>query len=343
VAQGRGAGENPRSRFVPLQLVPDADAPRDGAVPTEFFADESRSVITRNRSPDVGFEASLNPYRGCEHGCIYCYARPTHEYFGLSAGLDFETQILVKERAPELLRAELGRRGWQPQPLILSGVTDPYQPVERRLELTRRCLQVLAEARNPVAVITKNALVLRDGDVLAELARHQAASVAITVTTLDEDLRGVLEPRTATAGRRLEAIARLNERGIPAGVMVAPVIPGLTDHELPPILAAAGQAGARFAGYVLLRLPYGLADLFDEWLQRHRPDRRQKVLHRIQELRGGRLNDPRFGTRMAGTGVWADLIADVFRKARERAGISDSGPSLSTAAFRRVGAQPALF
>jgi DNA repair photolyase len=341
--RGRGAEENPRSRFVPLQFVPDDSGPSAAAVPTEFFADASRSIISYNRSPDVGFEASLNPYRGCEHGCVYCYARPTHEYFGLSAGLDFETRIFVKERAPDLLRAELGRRGWQPQPLMLSGVTDAYQPVERRLEVTRRCLQVLVEARNPVAIISKNALVLRDLDLLAQLAGHQAASVAITVTTLDEDLRGVLEPRTATAGRRLEAIARLNDAGIPAGVMVAPVIPGLTDHELPEILAEAGRAGARFAGYVVLRLPYGLGDLFDEWLQRHRPDRRQRVLHRIQHLRGGRLNDPRFGSRMEGLGVWAELIGDVFRTARQRAGIPAHGPSLSTAAFRRPGAQPALF
>jgi DNA repair photolyase len=341
----RGTEVNPPNRFEVLRLVPDEECPpeeRRGR-DTLLLRDDSRSLITFNSSPDVPFDASLNPYRGCEHGCIYCYARPTHEYLGFSAGLDFETKLLVKERAPELLRKELSRRSWQPRMLALSGVTDPYQPIERRLELTRRCLQVLAECRNPVGVITKNALVSRDIDVLRDLAAHGAANVSVSITTLDEQLRRVMEPRTATIEMRLETIARLNEAGVPAGVMVAPVIPGLTDHELPRILARAGQAGARFAGYVLLRLPHAVAGLFEDWLARALPERRQKVLQRIVELRDGRLNDPRFGTRMRGSGVWADLFASVFRTSRARAGIPDRWPPLSISAFRRPDSQRSLF
>jgi DNA repair photolyase len=361
--KGRGAAENPANRFERLHLDADefgdgrasgapppeaapgseADGAGPAAVRTEYFRDATRSIITRNDSPDVGFETSLNPYRGCEHGCIYCYARPTHEYLGLSAGLDFETKIFVKERAPELLREELVRRSWTPQTLVLSGVTDPYQPIERKLELTRGCLRVLTEFRNPVAIISKNVLVLRDADLLGELASHCAAAVAISITTLDERVRRVMEPRTATVEHRLQAIADLNARGIPAGVMVAPVVPGLTDHELPTILARAGEAGARFAGYVMLRLPYAVSPLFEAWLERHFPDRRQKVLDRIRDLRGGRLNDPRWGARMRGDGPFADLVSNVFRVARQRAGIPEGHPPLSAAAFRRVTNQGTLF
>jgi DNA repair photolyase len=342
---GRGAAANPANRFEPLHLTPDPEA-RDQPhhpVPTLFFRDESRSVISRNDSPDIPFDASLNPYRGCEHGCIYCYARPTHEYLGLSCGLDFETRLFVKEDAPELLRKELARRSWKPQTLALSGVTDPYQPVERRLGLTRRCLEVLANCRNPVSVITKSGLVTRDADVLGELARHGAAEVAVSVTTLDESLRRSLEPRTASADVRLEAVARLADAGVPAGVMIAPVIPGLTDHEIPAILARAAEARASFAAYTMLRLPHGVAGLFEEWATRELPDRAAKVLSRIRDVRGGAINDPCFGTRMRGRGPVADLVCDVFHLARERVGIRSEGPSLSTAAFRRAVAQRALF
>jgi DNA repair photolyase len=339
--RGRGTPDNPSSRFERLKLVVDDDVHDPGGapaqrVPTEIFRDESRSIISRNESPDVGFETSVNPYRGCEHGCIYCYARPYHEYLGLSAGLDFETKLFVKERAPELLRAELSTRSWRPQTVVLSGVTDPYQPIERSLRLTRRCLEVLADFRNPVAVITKSAGVTRDLDVLRALAAHDAASVALSVTTLDEPLRGAMEPRAATGEERIAAVARLNEAGVPAGVMIGPVIPGLNDHEVPRILARAADAGAQFAGYVMLKLSHGLAPMFDAWLERHFPDRRTRVLERIRDVRGGRLNDPRFGARQRGTGPYAELVADVFRVARERAGIPERG-ALSTAAFRVPG------
>ncbi len=341
--RGRGAPGNPPGRFERLTFErdPDWDAAEDPAPETRFFRDSSRTVIATNESPDVGFEASLNPYRGCEHGCAYCYARPTHEYLGFSAGLDFETRILVKEDAPELLRRELASPRWRPRVVAISGVTDPYQPAERRLRLTRRCLEVFAEFRNPVAVVTKNHLVTRDADLLVVLARVQAASVCVSVTTLDSDLAGVLEPRTSRPAHRVDAIRELSHAGIPAGVLVAPVIPGLTDHELPAILAAAAEAGASFAGYVPLRLPGAVAELFEAWLEAHRPDRKDKVLDRLRELRGGRLNDPRFGSRMRGEGRFAELVGDLFEAGCRRAGISAERPELSAAAFRRPGGEQA--
>ncbi|WP_325167245.1 PA0069 family radical SAM protein [Rubrobacter xylanophilus] len=274
-----------------------------------------------------------------------CYARPTHEYLGLSAGLDFETRVLVKEDAPALLRSELSSPRWRPEVLSMSGVTDPYQPVERRLRLTRRCLEVLAEFRNPVAVVTKNHLVTRDADLLAELARHGAAAVAVSLTTLDEDLRRLMEPRTSNPRRRLDAIAKLSKAGVPVGVMTAPVIPGLNDHELPRLLSAAAEAGATFAGCVPVRLPGAVAPLFEDWLSRHFPDRKEKVLRRIRSMRDGDLNDPRFGSRMRGEGLYASHIARLFEISCRRAGIEPGRfPALSTAAFRRCGGrQPSLF
>jgi DNA repair photolyase len=274
---------------------------------------------------------------------VYCYARPTHEYLGFSCGLDFETRIFVKEDAPERLRDELCRRSWVPQTLALSGVTDPYQPVERRLRLTRRCLDVLVEARNPVSLITKSALVARDVDLLADLARHRAASVALSITTLDEDLRRRLEPRAASGELRLEALARLRESGVPAGVSIAPVIPGLNDHEIPRILARAAEAGASFASYIVLRLPHGVEELFQAWLDRHAPDRKARVLSRVRDMRGGLLSDSCYGSRMRGAGPVADLVADVFRVGRERAGIPLRDDALSVEAFRRPSAQRSLF
>ncbi|MGH7162311.1 MAG: PA0069 family radical SAM protein [Planctomycetota bacterium] len=335
--RGRGAVANPPNRFAELRVEADpsdAEAPAPG---TEFFRDDSRTVIARNESPDVGFEASVNPYRGCEHGCAYCYARPTHEFLGFSAGLDFETKILVKEDAPRLLRRELSAPSWTPRTIAMSGVTDPYQPVERRLGLTRRCLEVLAEFRNPVAVVTKNRLVARDADLLAELARHRAAAVFLSVTTLHAELAGKLEPRASRPELRLEAIAELARAGVPVGVLTAPVIPGLNDHEIPAVLRAAARAGARFAGYVLLRLPFGVRPLFEAWLERHEPLKKGKVLGRIRGARSGRLNDPRFGTRMAGEGGLARQIAQLFRVSCRRAGLSARGPELSVSAFRRPG------
>lgn len=339
---GRGAGGNPANRFEPLRYErgPDDDA-EDGPNPaTAFLKDSSRSLITTNESPDVGFEASINPYRGCEHGCIYCYARPTHEYLGFSAGLDFETRIMFKEDAPELLRKELSSPRWQPKVLAVSGVTDPYQPIERRLQLTRRCLRVLAEFRNPVTVITKNHLVTRDIDVLSELASYKATAVFLSVTTLDGNLARILEPRASQPAGRLAAIAELARAGIPVGVMVAPVIPGLTDHEMSAILQAAKEAGACGAGYVLLRLPLAVAPLFESWLEQHFPEKKSKVLGRIRSLRGGKLNDTRFGSRMRGEGELADVLKDMFTIARRKAGFHGRGPELSTAAFRRPNDTP---
>lgn len=274
-----------------------------------------------------------------------CYARPTHEYLGMSAGLDFETKILVKEDAANLLRDALMKKNWTPQPIALSGVTDAYQPVERRLGITRACLEVLAEFRNPVVVVTKSHLVTRDSDLLAELARHGAAAVRLSITTLDRKLARKMEPRAATPERRLDAIRRLSETGIPTGVMVAPVIPGLTDHELPSILEAASEAGATTASYIMLRLPHGVKELFSDWLERSYPDRKEKVLGRIREIRSGRLNDPDFGSRMRGEGPYAEQIRSLFEIARRRHGLDRRGDPLSTEAFRRPapGGQRDLF
>jgi DNA repair photolyase len=336
-SRGRGTAENPPNRFERLAYLPilEASDEDDGVVKTQYLKDASRSLITFNDSPDVGFEASINPYRGCEHGCIYCYARPYHEYLGFSAGLDFETKILVKEDAPVLLRAELGSRKWQPKVVAISGVTDCYQPIERKLQLTRRCLEVLAEFRNPVIIVTKNQLVTRDIDILKELASVEAAAVCVSITTLDAELARVMEPRTSTPANRLEAIQALAEAGVPVRVLVAPTIPGLTDHEMPSIIQAAAKAGAGNAGYVVVRLPHGVKELFEHWLEDHFPDRKKKVLNRIRDMRGGKLNDPNFGSRMSGEGVFAEQIRSMFKLACRKAGIEGSGPALSTAAFRR--------
>jgi DNA repair photolyase len=355
--RGRGAAENPANRFERLHYQPEPDdgatwshaagpqAPERAPSPrTVYLRDPSRTALAHNQSPDIGFDSSLNPYRGCEHGCAYCYARPTHEYLGFSAGLDFETRILVKEDAPELLRRELGSRRWRPEIVGLSGVTDPYQPIERRLELTRRCLRVFADFRNPVELVTKNGLVARDIDILAELAEHQAVAVNVSVTTLDAGLQRLLEPRASHPHERLKAIERLSQAGIPVGVLVAPIIPGLTEHEIPAILSAAAEAGASHAGHIVLRLPRGVKHLFTAWLERNFPSRRDKVLNRVRALRGGRLDDSRFGSRMKGEGVFASQIHDLFDLSRRRSGIPEEHPKLSTDAFRRpADAQLKLF
>lgn len=318
---------------------------------TQFIPDAARSVLTRNDSPDVGFDVSVNPYRGCEHGCAYCYARPTHEYLGYSAGLDFETRILVKHEAPRLLRDALMAKAWVPETINFSGVTDCYQPAERRFELTRGCLEVAREFLNPVSIITKNHLVTRDIDLLKDLAAAKAAFVFVSVTTLDAELCGVLEPRTSRPRMRLRAIEELSAAGIPVGVMVAPCIPGLTDHEMPAILSAARNSGAQWAGYVPVRLPLAVRPIFEAWLEAHRPDRKDKVLHRIQELRGAkaggeagaRLNDSRFGHRMRGQGVFAEQIRALFKLCCRKEGLNEREIELSTAAFRRPGEQLGFF
>ena len=346
ISAHRGALENPPNRFETIILEPDADwNPDDDVLPrTQFFRDQSQTVITYNDSPDLGFDATLNPYRGCEHGCIYCYARPTHEYLGFSAGLDFESKIMVKLDAPKLLRSELSSPKWKPQAIALSGVTDCYQPVERKLKLTRACLEVLAEFRNPVGIVTKNLLITRDLDLLTELARHHAAMVFISLTTLDAELRNILEPRTSPPSARLAAIRQLADAGVPVGVLVAPVIPALNDHEIPAILKAAAEAGATCAEFTVLRLPFAVAPLFENWLATHFPLRKEKVLNQIRAMHGGKLYDAEFGRRMTGEGIFADQIAQMFEAARRKAGIANEPRELSTAAFRRAGGeQLALF
>jgi DNA repair photolyase len=489
--RGRGAASNPANRFelITIDGVPellDEDGP---GLETRFYRDHARSIIAYNESPDVGFNASINPYRGCEHGCVYClsgdtpilmadgttrmlaelhigdevygteregwyrryvrtrildhwqtfaaayriqlrdgttlvasgdhrfwtergwkfiadsphrprphlvvndrlfgmskstpqpidgraigspvdlavvsvdaldhalplydittgtgnfiangvvshncYARPTHEYLGFSAGLDFETRIMVKEDAPELLRKELASPKWEPQMIALAGATDAYQPIERRLQLSRRCLEVLAEFRNPVGVVTKNHLVSRDRDLLAELAGFNASLVYLSITTLDAELSRRLEPRASHPDARLQSIRELSGAGVPTGVLVAPIIPGLNDHETPAILAAAAEAGARYALFVLLRLPHGLGPLFEEWLDRHYPDAKHKVLGRLRDMRGGKLYDSRFGRRMRGQGVLAEQVRALFKLGCRKAGISTDPPLLSSSAFRR--------
>jgi len=343
---GRGAASNPANRFEKLHLEadPDTEEESQSAPETQFLRDKTVSILSHNDSPDVGFDTSINPYRGCEHGCIYCYARPTHEFLGMSAGLDFESKILVKEQAPALLREALSSPKWKPRVIAMSGVTDCYQPVERRLKLTRGCLEVLAECRHPVCIITKNFLVTRDTDVLQELARHQAVSVTISITTLEADLARIMEPRTSMPKQRLAAVEALARAGVPVGVNVAPIIPGLTDHEILRIIRAATDAGAQFAGYTVVRLPYAVKDLFEQWLAVHAPGKKDKVLNGIRALRDGKLNDADFGSRMSGTGNLAEQIGQSFDVACRKAGIVGNWPRLSTAAFRRPqGAQLSLF
>lgn len=343
VLRGRGASWNPPNRFERLHV--ELDPEPEGRVETQVLRDDTRSILAFNDSPDVGFDAGINPYRGCGHGCSYCYARPTHEYLGFSAGLDFETRILVKEEAPSLLRKQLSSRSWTPQVIGLSGNTDAYQPVERKLGVTRSCLQVLADFRNPVAIVTKSTLVTRDIDILKELADREAAAVVLSITSLRPELQRVMEPRASTPAKRLLAIRLLADAGVPVGVNVAPVVPGLTDEELPAILEEAASAGATFASYILLRLPYGVKELFESWLEQHFPNRKDKVLNRIREMRGGKLNDSRFGVRGRGEGPWADQLRSLFRVTTSRLSL-DRPPRLSTEAFRvpsRGGPQIDLF
>jgi DNA repair photolyase len=344
--KGRGAVSNPANPFERFRLEDDAEwleemAHDPDAVPpspqTVFYTDDTQTLITRNTSPDLSFEFSLNPYRGCEHGCSYCYARRYHEFLGWSSGLDFESRILVKPRAPELLRAELSSRHWKPGRIACSGVTDCYQPVERRLRITRRCLEVLADFRQPVAVITKNHLITRDVDVLAELAKWNAGAAMMSITTLDPALAAALEPRASSPRMRIAALRALSEAGVPAGVSVAPVIPGLNDHEIPAILEAARDAGASFATYTIIRLPGNVAGVFEEWLGRHLSDEAtQKILNRIRDMRGGRLNDLRPRVRMRGEGVQAENISRLFKFTARKLGLTKVRPDITAENFRRM-------
>ena len=355
--KGRGARSNASGRYErhARVLLDDGWAPRvpapDGwpedepSLKTEVLTDTSRTIITRNNSPDISFDRSINPYKGCEHGCVYCFARPTHAYLGLSPGADFESRIFAKPNAAELLRRELSHPGYVPRTIAIGTNTDPYQPIEKRMRIMRSVLEVLAEYRHPVGIVTKSALVLRDLDILAPMAAQGLAKVALSVTTLDRDLARTMEPRAATPPRRLEAIRQLREAGVPAGVMFAPVIPALNDEELEQVLAAAAEAGAQSAGYVLLRLPLEIKDLFREWLQEHAPDRAARVLSLIRQMRGGKDYDAAWHQRMRGTGPYAQMIAQRFHVALRRLGLNRPGKPLDLTKFRRparVGDQLAL-
>lgn len=337
--RGRGADLNPPNRFEKLHVETDEDAwveedPRP--LRTVFLRDDSQSVLSPNDATDLSFDYGLNPYRGCEHGCAYCYARTYHEYLGFSAGLDFESKIVVKHDAPMLLERELAKASYKPGKISLSGVTDCYQPVERKLELTRACLEVLARFRNPVVVISKNALVSRDIDHLAELARHGAVAVYLSVTTLDPDLARILEPRASSPRARLETIRQLSEAGIPAGVSAAPMIPGLNDSELPAIFEAAAAHGASFAAYSMVRLPGAVAEVFAGWLERHKPMAKEKILSRIRASHGGRLNNNTPIARMRGTGAAAEQWKALFQTLCRKHGLQSKSPDLNLTAFRRI-------
>jgi len=345
--KGRGALSNPHVRFEAASVEKAADGwyqeEVTDSLPETVLPDRARSVIATNNSPDVGFEQSINPYRGCSHGCVYCFARPTHAYLGLSPGLDFETRLFFKDNAVELLRAELGKRGYVCKSIALGINTDGWQPLERRLEVTRRVLEVLAECRHPVTIVTKSALIVRDLDLLQDLARDQLVSVMVSVTSLDSEIKRTMEPRTAAPQARLKVIAQLAAAGVPVGVLVAPIIPALTDHEMEHILEAARSAGATSAGYVLLRLPHEVKDLFREWLAEHYPDRARHVMSLINQTRGGKDYQAEFGTRMVGTGVFAQLLRTRFDLARRKLGLDDAERrhELRTDLFRPPAANPA--
>ena len=339
---GRAAQHHPPNRFLPTHVEEtfddrefDDDLLVAGRkVPTQFIADASRSIIAENNSPDVGFRWSINAYRGCEHGCAYCYARPTHEVFGLSAGLDFETKVLVKHHAPALLREELLRPSWRGEVIAISGVTDCYQPAERHFCLTRGILEVMSEANQPAGLITKNALVARDLDLLASMAERRLAHVFFSITTLDAELARTMEPRTSPPHKKLAAMKALCDAGVPVGVMVAPVVPGLTDHEMPAILEAAREAGARSAGYVLLRLPLTVVPVFEAWLSENYPDKRERIESLIRSTRGGALYQAEFGLRQRGAGEYAEQIGRSFKVFSHKFGLAGRLPELDSSQFR---------
>lgn len=339
--KGRAALNNQQTRFVSEQkeLIDDGWGTIEeplAPLRTTLSKDTAKKVITYNQSPDVGFDRSINPYRGCEHGCIYCFARPTHAYLNLSPGLDFESRLFYKPEAASLLRKELSARHYQPAPVALGINTDAYQPVEKQIGLTREILQVLAEFRHPVTIVTKSALIERDVDILADMARDNLVRVIVSVTTLDHCLARVMEPRACAPARRLQVIGNLCKAGIPTGVLVAPIIPVLTDHELETILERCRAAGANTAGYVLLRLPHELKQLFREWLATHFPDKAQHVMNRIQDCRGGRDYLAEFGARMRGSGPFAELLRQRFRLASKKYGYGDD-EALSVDRFKKSG------
>jgi DNA repair photolyase len=345
--KGRGALSNPANRFAAAHSERVDDGWHQDELPesvaTEIRIDASRSIIARNESPDIPYDQSINPYRGCEHGCVFCYARPTHSYLDLSPGVDFETKLLYKPDAAALLREELARPGYKCRHIMLGSNTDPYQPIERQLGVTRSILEVLAETRHPVAITTRSTLILRDLDLLREMAAQGLASVFISITTFDADLKRKLEPRSAASLARLHVMRELSRVGVPVGVMAAPIIPAVNDSELEAILERAAEAGATRAGYTMLRLPHEVKDLFREWLAQHMPDRAAHVMSLIQDMRGGKDNDAQFGSRMRGTGAWAELLRARFHLARRRFGlVSERDPQLTTELFRPAVLRPQL-
>ena len=338
--KGRATAGNPRNRFEGVESIPNYDDLSEGDIEdlqrqrTQLIEDKSKTILTENRSPDIPFTYSINPYRGCEHGCIYCYARPMHEYLGYSAGLDFETKIVYKPDAAQLLAKRLNSRSWKPQLICMSSATDCYQPIEKELRLTRSCLEVLANMRQAVGIITKNSLVTRDLDLLQELSQYRAVSVAVSITTLDSELARSMEPRTSSPRQRLQTVRALADAGVPVGVNIAPIIPGLTEHELPEIIKQAAEAGAHWAHYQILRLPYGVKDLFLEWLQREHPSKQERIVARIKAIRDGELNETAFKARFKGEGIWAEAIRDLFKLSVRRAGLNAAPPDLETGHFR---------
>lgn len=342
-ARGRGAQLNPGNRFesVRLHVLGEhldrvlIEEGEECQIKTEVFRDDSKRIINRVDSPDIPFRWTINPYRGCEHGCVYCYARPTHEFLGMSCGMDFETKIMAKFDAPAMLRRELALPKWRGDHIVMSGVTDPYQPVERRLGITRGILEVMAECRQPVALVTKNRLIERDIDLLTELNKYNAVHAAVSVTTLDADLARKMEPRASSPADRLAAIKALSEAGIPTMAMIAPIMPAVNDREIPALLAAVADAGAIHAGYVLLRLPYQIKDLYLDWLSRHFPDRAKRAENLLRESRDGQLYVSRFGQRMKGTGTRAEQIGRVFETFSRRYGLTGPLPSLDSTSFIR--------
>ena len=336
--KGRGSVSNRSSRFEALERAVFYDGweaePETHRLKTEVTDEFPKSVLTRNQSPDIPFDRSINPYRGCEHGCVYCFARPTHAYMGLSPGLDFESKLFAKPDAASLLKEELAKKSYKVAPIALGTNTDPYQPIEKERRITRQILKVLAKHSHPVTILTKSRLVVRDLDILAPMAKKGLVKVSLSVTTLDRKLARAMEPRASMPQRRLDAIRLLTDAGVPTGVMFAPVIPALNDHEMEQVLAAAAHAGASEAGYILLRLPLELVDLFEEWLEVHFPDRKVRVVNRLKALRGGRMNDPRFKHRMKGKGFEADMMSQRFRNLSRRFKFAQERRVLEAGMFR---------
>jgi DNA repair photolyase len=335
--KGRGSAHNPKNRFrdIDLQYDVDEQTGRLNRPKTILLKDHTKKIISTNSSPDIPFEASINPYRGCEHGCVYCYARPTHEFLGMSVGLDFESKIVVKYDAPVLLREALSDKNWKPQTVVMSGVTDPYQPIEKKLCITRRCVEILAECNNPLVIITKNYLVTRDIDQLAKLAEIGAVRVVISITSLDKTITDTMEPRTSRPQKRLQAVRELTEAGIPVHVNIAPLIPGLTDDEIVPIMEASAEAGALSVAAMIVRLPYGVKDIFVKWLEDHHPNRKEKVINKIKSMKDGKLNRAEFGKRFRGEGAYAGQINRLVEIQKKRLGLNRGWPPLNTEHFKR--------